>query len=59
MPQRTPLTPHNSFRYKHFMANGTNFFSIWELVYMSTRLLIHHMYQLRFVASDCWTSNNY
>ena len=33
MPQRTPLTPHNSFRYKPFMANGTKFFSIWELVY--------------------------
>ena len=31
--QRTPLTPHNSFRYKPFMANGTKFFSIWELVY--------------------------
>ena len=38
MPQRTPLTPHNSFRYKPFMANGTNFFIVWELVYLKTPL---------------------
>ena len=27
MPQRTPLTPHNSLRYKPFMAIETKFFS--------------------------------
>ena len=33
MPQRTPLTPHDSFRYEPFMTNETKFISIWELLH--------------------------
>ena len=52
----TPPTPHNSVRYKPFMANGTKFFSIWEPVY---RCYLHNSYNCKSMQATFYETNKF
>ena len=65
---------HSTGQYWYMSLPGPNAAHIYIYIYIYTEQLsqhkfwskgiwvpdfIHHMHQLRFVLSDCWTSNNY